>query len=134
LGAWFTVDKNLKNWELSSDQMDTSPTHKRGDTFHTDFFMAWDPTVHDLWEEGCLNQMLNCSAGDTGRGKLIHQTWPQTWSADPRLVPVPEKRAVEKDAVVVNEFDWRVLFPVIATAASIALWAGVLWTKPSEKP
>ena len=89
LGAWFTVDANLKDWVLSSDHMDTSPTHKRGDTFHTDFFMAWDPTVHDIWEENCLNKMLNCSAGVLGNGQAIKGPWPPSWNATPRVVPQP---------------------------------------------
>ncbi|KQZ76368.1 hypothetical protein ASE06_07955 [Sphingopyxis sp. Root214] len=66
--------------------MDTSPTHKRGDTFHSDFFMAWDPIVHELWEKNCLDKMLNCSTGDLGNGQRIKQSWEANWTANPRLV------------------------------------------------
>lgn len=87
IGVWYThgVDET---YEFVSDHMDTSPTHKRGDTFHADFFMAWDPIVHDLWEKNCLDKMLNCSTGDLGNGQRIKQSWEERWTASPRLVNV----------------------------------------------
>lgn len=88
MGAWFTQAAG-ETYSLVSDSMDTSPGHKRGDTFHADFFMAWDPGVHDAWEKNCLDKMLNCSAGDLGNGKQIKQSWAQSWTANPRLVDPP---------------------------------------------
>ena len=88
MAAWFTQAAG-ETYSLVSDDMDTSPGHKRGDTFHADFFMAWDPVVHDMWEKNCIDKMLNCSAGDLGNGKQIKQSWPHSWTANPRLVNVP---------------------------------------------
>lgn len=89
MGAWFTQAAG-EIYSLVSDAMDTSPGHKRGDTFHTDFFMAWDPIVHDMWEKNCIDKMLNCSAGNLGNGKVIKQSWPHSWTASPRLVDLPK--------------------------------------------
>ena len=88
MAAWFTQAEG-ETYSLVSDHMDTSPGHKRGDTFHADFFMAWDPVVHDMWEKNCIDKMLNCSAGDLGNGKQIKQSWPFSWTANPRLVALP---------------------------------------------
>ena len=88
MGAWFTQAAG-ESYSLVSDHMDTSPGHKRGDTFHADFFMAWDPIVHDLWEKNCIDKMLNCSAGDLGNGKQLKQSWAHSWTASPRLVDIP---------------------------------------------
>ena len=88
MAAWFTQAAG-ETYSLVSDSMDTSPGHKRGDTFHADFFMAWDPLVHDMWEKNCIDKMLNCSAGVLGNGKMIKQTWPHSWFANPRLVDPP---------------------------------------------
>jgi len=87
LGAWFTTDSNVGNWRLSSDEM--LPSLPRGTTFHADFWMAWDPTVHQMWEDNCLDKKLNCSAGDLGNGWQMKQFAGFTWNANPRLVPVP---------------------------------------------
>lgn len=89
MGAWFTQAAG-ETFSLVSDHMDTSPGHKRGDTFHADFFMAWDPEIHDMWEKNCLDKMLSCSGGDLGNGKAIKQTWPLSWTANPRLVDLPK--------------------------------------------
>lgn len=88
MGVWFTQAQG-EIYSFVSDSMDTSAGHKRGDTFHADFFMAWDPVVHDLWEKNCIDKMLNCSAGDLGNGRQIKQTWPHSWTASPRLVAIP---------------------------------------------
>lgn len=88
MSAWFTQAAG-ETYSLVSDGMDTSPGHKRGDTFHTDFFMAWDPIIHDMWEKNCIDKMLNCSAGTLGNGKKIKQTWADSWTANPRLVNPP---------------------------------------------
>ena len=63
MGAWYTVaaGDNTALWELSSDHM--APGQPKGHTFHADFFMAWDPTVHDMWWQNCINRLLNCSGG-----------------------------------------------------------------------
>ena len=88
LGAWFTQAEG-ETYSLVSDAMDTSLGHKRGDTFHADFFMAWDPIIHDMWEKNCIDKMLNCSAGVLGNGKKIKQSWAHSWTASPRLVDLP---------------------------------------------
>jgi hypothetical protein len=66
LGAWFTITSPLSTWSFSSDAM--HPELSPGGTFHADFFMAWKPAVHAMWEENCLDKLLNCSAGNLGNG------------------------------------------------------------------
>lgn len=85
MGVWYTQAPG-EIYAFVSDELDTSPAHKRGDTFHADFFMAWDPMVHDLWEKNCLDKMLNCSSGDLGNGQRLKQSWEASWTANPRLV------------------------------------------------
>ena len=63
------------------------PELPHGSTFHADFFMAWDPTVHDMWESNCLDKLLNCSAGVLGNGWMMKQFDGFSWYANPRLVP-----------------------------------------------
>lgn len=73
---------DVKLWTLSSDHM--RPTLPRGSTFHADFFMAWEPAIHAMWEANCLDKMLNCSAGDLGNGKQLRNVL----KADAHLVPL----------------------------------------------
>ena len=67
----------------------------RSHTFHADFFMAWDPTVHDMWWQNCINRLLNCSGGQLGNGKdLVGAAQPtyngvKSWTHPQRLVPKP---------------------------------------------
>lgn len=90
LVAWFTMDAlkaDMDLWTLSSDEMTGEAP---GSTFHADFWMAWDPTVHGVWHGHCINKMLNCSAGILGDGrKLIGaEVLPPP---NPRLVPIPPR-------------------------------------------
>ena len=95
MGAWYTVASgdNTALWELSSDHM--APGQPKGHTFHADFFMAWDPTVHDMWWQNCINKLLNCSGGQLGNGKhLVGAAQPTyngkgSWTHPQRLVPKP---------------------------------------------
>lgn len=87
LGAWFTSDANVLDWRLASDDM--FPNLPHGTTFHADFWMAWDPFVHQIWEDNCLDKKLNCSGGQLGNGQEMKQFSGFTWKANPRLVPVP---------------------------------------------
>ena len=65
------------------------PDLPHGSTFHADFFMAWDPTIKQMWHDNCINKMLNCSDGDLGNGKKMKQFAGFSWLASPRLVAVP---------------------------------------------
>ena len=95
MGAWYTVGAgdNTSLWELSSDHM--APGQPKGHTFHADFFMAWDPSVHDMWWQNCINKLLNCSAGVLGNGKQLKgaakptYNGVQSWTHPQRLVPKP---------------------------------------------
>ena len=86
LQAWFTIaaGDDLRLWKLSSDDM--RPDLPKGSTFHADFFMAWDPTIKQMWHDNCINKMLNCSAGVLGNGKMMKQFAGFSWDASPRLV------------------------------------------------
>ncbi len=91
LGAWYTVaaGDNTTLWSLSSDHM--APGQPKGHTFHADFFMAWDPTVHDMWWQNCINRLLNCSGGQLGNGMDLKGAGQPSygWKNPQRLVPSP---------------------------------------------
>ena len=89
LQAWYSIEPgdDLRLWKLSSDDM--RPDLPHGATFHADFFMAWDPTIKQMWHDNCINQMLHCSDGDLGNGKKMKQFAGFSWFASPRLVAAP---------------------------------------------
>jgi len=100
MGAWYTVDDTLDRsgtweagktttWHLSSDAMPGMPLSRPGSTLHADWWGAWDNTVMAMWMDNCINKMLNCSGGDLGNGKQLKQFSGFSWTANPRLVPVP---------------------------------------------
>ena len=99
MGAWYMTDDTLDRsgqwdpnrsvtWSFASDNMPNMPRSRPGTTFHADWFGAWDNNVLAAWIDNCVNKMLNCSGGDLGNGKQIRQSWPFSWTANPRLVPV----------------------------------------------
>jgi hypothetical protein len=89
LQAWYAVapGDDLRSWSFSSDAMQPSLPH--GSTFHADFFMAWDPTVKQMWHDNCINKKLNCSGGDLGNGKQMKQFAGFSYVASPHLVKQP---------------------------------------------
>jgi len=95
MGAWYTVaaGDTTSLWELSSDMM--APGQPKGHTFHADFFMAWDPTVHDMWYANCIQKLLTCSGGQLGNGRELKGAAQPTyngvgsWTHPQRLVPKP---------------------------------------------
>ena len=90
LQAWWGVGEgdDVRLWSLSSDAM--RPDLPKGSTFHADWFGAWDNTIMGMWMDNCINKLLNCSAGDLGNGKMMKQFAGFSWTANPRLVPVPQ--------------------------------------------
>jgi hypothetical protein len=68
MATWYTVDANLGTWRLTSDEMSGQPA---GSTYHADFFMAWDPSVHRMFHDNCIDKLLSCSGGDLGNGKQL---------------------------------------------------------------
>ena len=89
LGAWYTIAStdNTSLWTLSSDAM--APGQPAGYTFHADWFGAWDNTVESMWIGNCINKLLNCSGGVLGNGYQMKMYSGFTWTASPRLVPIP---------------------------------------------
>lgn len=97
--AFYTIlasDTGDIHW--SSDEMDNSKP--RGWSFHVDYGpSSWDPTVLQMWTDGCINSFLNCSGGDLGNGQqlkgaaepiyLINGVYTSSWRNPQRLVPVP---------------------------------------------
>ena len=90
LQAWWGVgaEDDTKLWSLSSDAM--RPDLPKGSTFHADWFGAWDNVIMGMWMDNCINKLLNCSAGDLGNGKAMKMFAGFSWTANPRLVPVPQ--------------------------------------------
>lgn len=107
MGAWFTVDDTLGDgsrptWHLSSDEMAGEDGKMRtpGSTFHADWFGAWDDETMRVWTAHCIDQRLNCSGGDLGNGTQLKQAGTFSWSANPRLVPIPPRPAAAGTAAM----------------------------------
>lgn len=78
-----------KLWRFSSDEM--HPELPAGSTMHADYWEAWDPTVKAMWEDNCIDKMLNCVGGALGNGYSIigaSQPW-YGWTNPNHLVPIP---------------------------------------------
>jgi hypothetical protein len=90
LQAWYSVvtGDDLTKWSLSSDAM--FPGHPAGYTLHADWFGAWDNTVMAMWTDNCINKNLSCSGGNLGNGKMMKMFSGFSWTANPRLVPIPQ--------------------------------------------
>jgi hypothetical protein len=90
MGANYLVvaGEDTSKWAFSSDSM--APNEPAGSTFHADWFGAWDNTVMAMWTDNCINKLLNCSAGILGNGKQIKMYSGFSWTANPRLVPIPQ--------------------------------------------
>jgi hypothetical protein len=89
LSASYTIDANKGTWHLSSDVMPGMPMMTPGSSFHADWFGAWDDTILAMWQDNCIDKLLNCSGGDLGNGKQLRMFSGFTWSANPRLVDAP---------------------------------------------
>jgi hypothetical protein len=91
LSAVYTVDASLGSWHLSSDEMPGMARMPAGSTFHADWWGAWDDKVLKMWEENCIDKLLNCSGGDLGNGKQMKMFSGFRWEAAPRLVDPPRR-------------------------------------------
>jgi uncharacterized protein DUF1996 len=100
MGAWYTTDASLDRsgtweagrtvtWHFSSDAMPGMPPARPGTTFHADWWGAWDNTVMAMWTDNCINKKLSCAAGNLGNGKAMRWFSGFSWTANPRLVPIP---------------------------------------------
>lgn len=90
LGAHYTYNgQDLSRVRLASDDMHPELPH--GATFHADYFEAWIPEVKKMWQDNCINKMLNCSGGDLGNGKQqVGASQPKYGWANPNpMVPIP---------------------------------------------
>jgi hypothetical protein len=89
IGAWYTIapGDDTSKWHYSSDEMVSG--QPAGYTFHADWFGAWDNTIMSTWMANCINKMLSCSSGNLGNGKEMKMFSGFSWTANPRLVPVP---------------------------------------------
>lgn len=88
-GTW---EPGRKTWYLSSDLMPGMPPQKPGTTFHGDYWEGWNQAVKKMWQDNCIDRLLNCNSGDLGNGKALKLIYPQTWVANPRLVDRPAMR------------------------------------------
>lgn len=90
LGAWYRIapGDDTSKWHFSSDEM--VPGAVAGSTFHADWFGAWDNTIMAMWTDNCINKMLDCQSGNLGNGKAMRMFSNFSWTANPRLVPVPQ--------------------------------------------
>lgn len=85
-------------WRFSSDEM--HPELPAGSTMHADYFEGWDPTVKAMWEDNCIDRMLNCVGGALGNGYsmngadqptyYIDGVQVRSWTNPNHLVPIPQ--------------------------------------------
>ena len=89
LTAVYTIaaGDDTKLWAFSSDSM--APNEPRGSTFHADWFGAWDNTIMSMWMDNCIDKQLSCQGGELGNGKMMKMYSGFSWTANPRLVPIP---------------------------------------------
>jgi hypothetical protein len=77
-----------------------APAKPAGWSFHVDYGpMAWDPKVAAMWQDNCINKLLNCSGGNLGNGYklkgaaqpiyLLNGVPTPLWRNPQRLTPVP---------------------------------------------
>jgi lysophospholipase L1-like esterase len=58
-----------------------------------------------MWVGNCINKRLNCSGGDLGNGKQMKQFSGFSWTANPRLVALPNAPAPTTTKTLVSEGD-----------------------------
>jgi hypothetical protein len=81
--------EDTSGWHFASDEM--VPGEPAGSTYHVDLFDAWDQDAKTAWTDNCIGKLLNCSAGLLGDGRALHMYSGFSWTAKPRLVPVPPR-------------------------------------------
>lgn len=64
---------------------------KPGTTFHADYLPAWDEAIQQIWEDHCINGLLDCSGGNLGNGTIGKQPIPFSFEQRPLLLPVPAR-------------------------------------------
>lgn len=90
---------DYKNWYLSSDRFNGA-TFKNGQSFHTDWFGAWDPEVFKLWQTLCNGAFMpgestsphTCSDSQIGDGRalwtgVLGQPSPNNFKTDQAITP-----------------------------------------------
>lgn len=85
----YTADGNTGNWYLSSDRM-PGMTHRNGETWHADWFGAWDPIIQETWTQKCIRELKSCVWGELGDGtRLIDppNAYNGPWIVDPPARP-----------------------------------------------
>jgi hypothetical protein len=74
LQLYWEVDANFAagKWHLASDEMVSGAATDPGMTFHTDYMMAWSPTVLNQIMSTCWLTWDSCGSGDLGNGTAIN--------------------------------------------------------------
>lgn len=60
-----------------------------GSTYHGDFVMAWNRTVHLTFVHNCIDKLYSCSSGDLGNGRMLKDTSRTKFPKEPQVVPMP---------------------------------------------
>jgi len=68
LNVYFSHEGDTSDWHLVSDRMANTRQHPDGESFHADWFGAWDPDALSTWTSRCINGQLNCEWGNLGDG------------------------------------------------------------------
>jgi len=84
LVIWNATSADESTWTISSDAM-MGKTH--GESFHADWFGAWDTPVQETWTQECIREFRNCIDGQIGDGRTLRQvvqyTGPSTLTPPP---------------------------------------------------
>jgi Domain of unknown function (DUF1996) len=93
IGAAYSIQSEelISKWFLSSDQMPGMPQLPAGESFHADWYGAWDDQAQNTWTKNCINKVLSCSAGQLGDGTIMRRPANYGLTAKPRLVAMPKR-------------------------------------------
>ena len=88
------VGDRPQTWVPSSGMLaNTSGGEGVWDTWHADWFGAWNDDIMARWHANCIDKLLSCHSGNLGDGQMLarNEATKRTMDQDQRL-PVPARR------------------------------------------
>ena len=88
------VGDRPQTWVPSSGMLaSTSAGEGVWDTWHADWFGAWNDDIMARWHANCIDKLLSCSSGNLGDGQMLdaNQLTKQSMNQNQRL-PIPPRR------------------------------------------
>lgn len=84
-------------WHLSSDRMAEHRHYANGESFHLDWFGAWDPVILDTWSRNCNGfrganaDIRNGVGGELCDGTALKRLHSNLPPPSPRYLPIPTR-------------------------------------------